>query len=111
MTDRVLCSKCQADDVIYYDAPETAVCPACCEDHDYEHDGWRNYYCTHCGQEPPDDWYYSDDDVGLFGVGPGGPGEATGVPAAAMNGNAMDRHKDPAAWDRWVAFCNSWGHP
>lgn len=85
------------------------VCEEHCEDHEYEHDGWRNHYCKHCGAEPPDDWYYSEDDVG-FGVGYS-PREPIGIPANTMNGNAAERHKDPAAWERWLAFCNSWGHP
>jgi len=86
------------------------VCEAHCEDHDYQHDGYRSFACIHCDAEPPDDWFYSDDDVGFSGGGyvPGAP---IGIPASAMNGNAMQAHKDPAAWDNWVAFCNSWGHP
>ena len=37
--------------------------------------------------------------------------EPIGIPASSMNGNAAERHNDPAAWDRWVSFCESWGHP
>ncbi len=43
------------------------------------------------------------------GCNPQGP--AIGIPASAMNGNAMKRHEDPDAWNRWVAFCDSWGQP
>lgn len=37
--------------------------------------------------------------------------EVLGVPASSMNGNAAQRHEDPGAWDRWVAFCNACGAP
>lgn len=110
MSDRVLCSKCGADEVLCYMEAATAVCPNCCEDHEYEYEpGERTHWCRHCGQEPPADWYYCEDDVPLFGVRYD-PAEPIGIPASAMNGNAAERHKDPAAWDRWVAFCDSWGH-
>lgn len=110
MSDRVLCSKCGADEVLCYMTAETAVCPNCCEDHEYEYErGERTYWCQHCGSEPPDDWYYSDDDVPLFG-GYSAP-ETTGIPAHAMDGNAANRHNNPDGWARWVAFCKSWGHP
>ena len=55
----VVCSKCGRDEVIVYDSPETAVCPECCDDHDYIYDrGDRKHYCKNCGAEPPYDWYY-----------------------------------------------------
>jgi hypothetical protein len=114
MTDRVLCSKCGADDVLAYHTVETAICPNCCEDHEYEYErGERRHYCQHCSAEPPDDWYYCDDDVPLFGTysGPRGP---IGTPASEMEGNASVANKSPdnrRKWDNWVAFCESWGHP
>lgn len=106
---RVCGVECDSHPVDENGIGQQAVCPEHCEDHDYQHDGWRNHYCIHCGAEPPDDWYYSDDDVPLFGgyVAP----EPVGIPASAMNGNAAERHKNPEAWDRWVAFCKSWGMP
>lgn len=86
------------------------ICPEHCEDHDYEYDDLaRGHYCQHCNQEAPYDWYYSDDDVGFSSIA--APLEHVGIPASSMNGNAADRHKDPAAWDNWVAFCNRCGHP
>lgn len=112
MTDRVLCSKCGADEVIVYAAAETAICPNCCEDHEYEYESYdRAHYCQHCGQEPPPDYYYSDDDVPLFGVR--GSVEPVGIPASEMDGNASVANKsreNRRKWDNWVAFCNSWGH-
>lgn len=110
MPPTFLCGKCGAECAVEPDEGP-AVCPQCCEDHDYVSDSGE-HYCQHCGDQPPDDWYYCDDDVG-FGIGPIGPApdELRGIPASAMNGNAMERHKDPAAWDRWVAFSDSWGHP
>lgn len=113
MTDRVLCSKCGADEVLQYTTAETAVCPNCCEDHEYEYErGDRTHYCQHCGQEPSPDWYYCEDDVPLFGVRD--PAEPIGIPASAMDGNAAVRSTTVEArekWGRWVAFCESWGHP
>ena len=37
--------------------PARAVCPAHCEDHEYIYKRGFGHYCTHCGQEPPLDWY------------------------------------------------------
>lgn len=107
-----LCHKCGADCATEPDdAP--AVCPKCCEDHDYKYEAeFRAHCCQHCGEEAPDDWYWSDDDVALSGMGPTvSPDGPIGTPANSMNGNAMARDKDPAAWDRWVDFCNRCGMP
>lgn len=27
------------------------------------------------------------------------------------DGNVMNRHRDPAAWDEWVRISDSWGYP
>lgn len=56
MTDRVLCAKCGADEVLSYHEASTAVCPSCCPDHDYIIDRYERY-CANCGQEPPEDYY------------------------------------------------------
>lgn len=89
------------------------VCPEHCEDHEYEYDSFdRNHYCKHCGDIPPDDYFYSDDDVGFGGGYTRGyvPGEPIGTPASAMDGNASNRHNNPAGWDNWVAYCRRCGH-
>ena len=114
MIDRVLCSKCGADEVICYMEPETAVCPNCCEDHEYEYDRYdRTHSCQHCGDLAPPDWYSCDDDVGI-GFGSYKPPEPLGIPASEMCGNASVANVSPEnrrKWDNWVSFCNSWGHP
>lgn len=86
------------------------ICEKHCEDHEFEYvRGERRHECKHCGAEPPDDWYYCDDDIGVgLSFSDDGP---IGWPASSMNGNAAERHKDPAAWERWVAFCNACGLP
>lgn len=112
-TARPRCSKCASDDVIAYMTAGTAICPACCDDHEYVSEACERY-CEHCGQEPPDDWYDGlyDDDVPLFGA-PIGPmaTEHLGVPASSMNGNAAQASADPARWANWVAFCERNGMP
>jgi NMD protein affecting ribosome stability and mRNA decay len=109
---RVMCSKCGADEVISYMAAATAICPNCCDDHEYEYErSDRTHYCQHCGAEPPADWYYCEDDVGL---GPFAAAEPLGVPASEMCGNASVANASPKnrrKWDNWVAFCDSWGCP
>jgi hypothetical protein len=109
--DRVLCSKCEADDVICYTTEETAVCPNCCEDHEYEYERYdRGHFCQHCGAEAPPDWYSSDDDVGFWSPP---SGEPLGIPANEMDGNASvanTSRENRRKWDNWVSFCNSWGH-
>jgi hypothetical protein len=112
MSERVLCSKCGADEVICYLAPETAICPNCCEDHEYEYERFdRGHFCQHCGAVAPPDWNASDDDVCIFGGGHDGP---LGTPASEMDGNASVANasaENRRKWDNWVSFCNSWGHP
>lgn len=52
------CRVCGVQCAVAPDPPERAVCPAHCEDHEYEYvEGERRHACTHCGQEPPEDWY------------------------------------------------------
>lgn len=109
----VPCSKCGSDDVIVYMEAATAVCPKCCDDHEYEYEpGECEHWCRHCGDPAPADWYYCDDDVPCFGTyEPRDPSEPIGTPASSMNGNAAQRHEDPAGWANWVAFCERNGHP
>lgn len=38
-----------------------SVCPAHCEDHEYERADRGGHACMHCDQDAPDDWYYVDD--------------------------------------------------
>ncbi len=86
--------------------PPLEVRSLCCkhrDDHDFE-DG--EGYCVDCG-EPRD---YGDFDDDVFVVG-GYHEDPRGIPASAMNGNAMARHADPAGWANWVAFCDANGHP
>jgi hypothetical protein len=43
------------------DPPARAVCPNCCEDHDYRYEReLRGHYCIHCGQEAPHDYFLED---------------------------------------------------
>lgn len=111
MTDRVLCSKCGADEVICYEAEDTAVCPKCCEDHEYEYERYeRGNFCIHCGEEQ--EYEPCEDDVGFGSYYE--PREPVGIPASEMDGNASVANKSPEhrrKWDNWGAFCNSWGHP
>lgn len=52
------CRVCGAQCDIAPDPPARAVCPNCCEDHDYRYEReLRGHYCFHCGQEAPEDWY------------------------------------------------------
>lgn len=49
------CGQCGADALC--EPPDgPAVCPACCEDHDYEYEPGFGKMCRHCSAEPPDDW-------------------------------------------------------
>lgn len=107
-----LCSKCGSNDVISYMTDETAICPACCINHEYVSDSGETY-CEHCGQEPPEDWYAGqyDDDVPLFSATPHLPIEGLGVPASSINGNAAQASTDPDRWANWVAFCERNGMP
>lgn len=57
MTD-FSCRVCGVQCDVAPDPPERAVCPAHCEDHDYEYvQGERRHCCKHCGQDRPKDWY------------------------------------------------------
>lgn len=39
------------------DPPERAICPKCCEDHDYRYDSsMREHRCIHCDEPRPWDW-------------------------------------------------------
>lgn len=113
MADKVICSKCSADDVIVYMTPEDAICPACCPDHEYEYErGDRDWFCKHCGDVAPEDWLRCDDDVGIGSCGPAWrPGEPLGVLLSSMNGNASAASSHPEQWANWVAFCERNGLP
>ena len=56
----VICSNCNADEVICYRDEATALCPTCCEElneeHNYEYAySERGWYCVNCCvQAPPD---------------------------------------------------------
>lgn len=73
-----------------------------------EHPEYEYGYCVECGEER--EYAGSDDDYCFGGFGPSAP-EPIGIPASAMNGNAADRHNDPAGWSNWVRFCEANGHP
>ena len=61
----VRCSQCGGDDVLTYATPETAVCPNCCPDHEYEYEGQGDgWMCQYCGIYPPDD-YYEESGLGI----------------------------------------------
>lgn len=51
------CHKCGKDTLVApVDGP--AVCPECCEDHDYKYErGERGHFCIHCFAKAPDDWF------------------------------------------------------
>lgn len=37
--------------------PDRAICPKCCEDHDYKYVREEcGYFCDHCGEQRPYDW-------------------------------------------------------
>lgn len=59
MSDPIFkCAKCGADTDLAAVDPAETVCPACCEDHEYERNtdaGWAT--CTHCSAFAPDDYY------------------------------------------------------
>lgn len=51
------CRVCGAECTIAPDLPARAVCPAHCEDHDFQHDASRRgKFCIHCDEPEPDDW-------------------------------------------------------
>lgn len=102
------CVCCGSDTATHHILDVRGVCPSHCFDHDFEYDRYaRACLCIHCSEEQ--EYEPSDDDVGFGSYYE--PREPVGIPASSMNGNASERHKDPAAWDRWVGFCNSWGAP
>lgn len=52
------CRVCGAETDIAPDLPDHAICPKCCEDHEYEYiPGERRHVCKHCGQDRPPDWF------------------------------------------------------
>lgn len=54
------CRVCGAATLCAPDPPQRAICPDCCEKadgHKYEHDGGREYFCLHCGEQPSYEWY------------------------------------------------------
>lgn len=75
----------------------------------------RKFACG-IGPELPegDKWFYEGeggaDSADCPKCNPG-PKPTYGIPASMMSGNAAQRHEDPAAWDRWVSFCERSGHP
>jgi hypothetical protein len=52
------CHKCGKECDSAPNPPARAICPACCEDHDYEYDrGMGGKFCKHCGEPAPYDYY------------------------------------------------------
>lgn len=52
------CRVCGVKCDIAPNPPARAVCPAHCDDHNYEYvRDERRHMCKNCGQEPPLDWY------------------------------------------------------
>ena len=55
------CKVCGKDCLVAPDPPERAICPECCEDHEYEYEpGERSHFCKHCGVQAPDSFYERD---------------------------------------------------
>jgi hypothetical protein len=53
------CGVCGGDAII--EPPDgPAICPNCCEDHDYVYERGEGHRCAHCFAEPPCDWYEDD---------------------------------------------------
>ena len=103
------CSVCGKDAVSIDQHAVRGICEKHCSDHDYEYDGFAgDHFCVHCGAVR--EYEPSDDDVGFGSFGSYGDAPL-GVPASAMNGNASEANTNPAAWERWVAFCDANGHP
>lgn len=101
------CRICGIETASYPVGDVRGICEAHCADHDFEYDRERRgHYCLDCDMEK--EYEPSEDDVGLGGFL---PSEPIGIPASAMDGNAMNRHKNPEAWDNWVRFCEANGHP
>lgn len=46
------CQKCGKDALIAPDPPARAICPDCCEDHEFRYDPWlRGNFCVYCDKE------------------------------------------------------------
>lgn len=99
------CMVCGEDTATYPAQGIRGICEKHCFDHDFEYDRYLGgHHCVHCDAER--EYEPCDDDLGFGG---GFSFDAPiGIPASAMDGNAM---KGGDKWDRWVAFCNSCGHP
>lgn len=55
------CRVCGKETLVAPEPPERAICPECCEDHEYEYEpGERGHYCKHCFKQAPDDFYDGD---------------------------------------------------
>lgn len=110
VTPEFRCLICGVDVDTHHMREPRGICEAHCEDHEYEYDRYAGEsFCLHCSAAAPDDYYYSDDDVGFSFSSGYTPAEPIGTPVSAMNGNAAERHNNPAAWDNWVAFCRRCG--
>lgn len=61
------CRVCGKPTQVAPDPPARAICPECCEGHEYEHcPHRRGWYCEHCDEEAPSDHYlYSDVERGI----------------------------------------------
>lgn len=98
------CHKCGAGTIV--EPPDNpAVCENCCEDHDYEYcREERTYYCNHCGAEPPDDWYFADDDVPIT-FSTGRKPEELGTPLSELSTKPGTK-----GYANFVKIARSWGH-
>lgn len=104
------CLICGCEVTGYNHLEVRGVCEKHCGDHDFEYDACRGgHFCIHCDAER--EYEPFDDDVGFASFSGSYSSGPIGVPASAMNGNAAERHKNPEAWDQWVAFCNANGSP
>jgi hypothetical protein len=56
------CKVCGVDCDVAPSDGSGAICPAHCEDHDYEYERGEGHRCKHCNAEPPDDWFYDGAD-------------------------------------------------
>lgn len=82
-----------------------SLCCTCLGDHEEYEDG----YCIMCGQERDDGPF--EDDIGMLWAPEYRPGDPIGTPISAIDGNAMNARRNPAAWDNWVRISESWGYP
>jgi hypothetical protein len=54
---RFVCRVCGAPTDVAPDPPALAICPGCCEDHDYCYDASYGFHvCRHCNAPRPVDW-------------------------------------------------------